>query len=180
MRRIIFLLAGLALIAAACGGDDAAEVATLEDTSTVVTDTTEADSIAVNEAAIGEFTECIRGEGLNIQDVTIDADGNIDLSSVFSQDVDFQSDEAQQAFETCAPLLEGVDFGFDQLDLTGLADTLLEFAECMRENGFDLPDPDFGAAPTEGVFGDVDFTDPAFEAALKSCEDVLTQLPFDF
>lgn len=181
MRRIFAFVAVAALVVAACGGDDSSDVATLEDTGTAIaSDTTAVDRVAQNEEAITKVVECFREEGLDVQDVTIDADGNIDLNSVFSQDVDFQSEAAQEAFETCAPMMENVDIGFDQLDLTALQDTLLQFAECVRENGFDLPDPDFSLATSEGVFGDVDFTDPAFEAALEACEGVLSQLPFEF
>ena len=50
----------------------------------------------------------------------------------------------------------------------------------MRDNGFDMPDPDFSRfalpgedGPGAGPFGDLDPEDPAFEQAFQSCEDSL-------
>ena len=57
----------------------------------------------------------------------------------------------------CGELLEGATLGFREgFDRTELEDTLVEYAACMRENGYDMPDPDFsgsGAGPGAGPGG---------------------------
>jgi hypothetical protein len=66
-------------------------------------------------------------------------------------------------------------------DFTEIQDTLLVFAQCMRDNGFDLPDPDFSnfdLAGGVGPFGEIDPTEPDFEKALEACQDIFANLPF--
>jgi len=77
----------------------------------------------------------------------------------------------------------GVSLGFEDLDITAITDTLVEFAACMRDNGYDLPDPDFsiirptsGSIPNAGPFGDIDITDPDFLDAFAACDDLITNL----
>ncbi|MEE8456868.1 MAG: hypothetical protein V3S28_02360, partial [Acidimicrobiia bacterium] len=63
-------------------------------------------------------------------------------------------------------------------------DNFLEFAVCMRENGYDMPDPDFSnfGQPGQGggqgrgqLFGgDLDRNDPAFQSAFAACEDIFS------
>jgi hypothetical protein len=78
----------------------------------------------------------------------------------------------------------------DEFDPTDMQDELLAFAQCMRDNGIDMPDPDFGedgrleAGPAtdsaddddgsggpvlRGPFGTLDLSDPATEAAFEEC-----------
>ena len=44
-------------------------------------------------------------------------------------------------------------------------DALLEFANCMRDEGFDMPDPD----PITGSFGELDKDDADFAIAYEQC-----------
>jgi hypothetical protein len=46
----------------------------------------------------------------------------------------------------------------------------LKFAQCMREQGVDMPDPK-GGHPD---FGSVDRTSPEFQKALPKCQPLLT------
>jgi hypothetical protein len=57
-------------------------------------------------------------------------------------------------------------------------DALLAFAACMRENGIDMPDPQFGAAggPFAAGLGGVDFTSSAFLDAVEACQSFLDAL----
>jgi hypothetical protein len=69
-----------------------------------------------------------------------------------------------------------VTFGLSSEDLTGREDELLAFAECMSENGYDMPDPDFSNNGHSGAgpFGDaIDTDDPDFKAAVGSCEGIV-------
>ena len=50
----------------------------------------------------------------------------------------------REAFEECGDLLDGLNLGFQDRDLTEFQDTFLECcAECMRDNGIEMDDPDF-------------------------------------
>ena len=66
-------------------------------------------------------------------------------------------------------------------EITDLEDTLLEYAQCMRDNGDeDFPDPDIAAAMDDpesaGPFGEIDTDSPEFQAANEVCQDILAEL----
>ena len=176
------VLVVLALLAAACGGDDNGEpgVATLDDTVAPVSDGSD---IAVDtEQQLLQFATCMREQGIDLPDPTVDADGNVQVVPPPG----FQPGDLEEIFdaaEQCQQFLEGVTLGFDTTDLAAATDLLLDFAGCMRDNGFDLPDPDFSFvlddpanAPTAGPFGDIDLDDPDFAAAFAACDDIVGQL----
>lgn len=178
LRRALIWTMAVGLIAAACGdggGEVADGVASLSDQATT-TSVAAAGAISSEEQALLAFTRCMRDEGVDLPDPTVDADGNVgfnpaSLASLRDVDQEF----AREAFTECADHLEGVSLGFELLQDAQFQDDLVAFSQCMRENGFDLPDPDFGAiAEPGGLYGDqVDPTDPGFEAAFDVCEEVL-------
>ncbi|MFT5201249.1 MAG: hypothetical protein ACI9C1_000621 [Candidatus Aldehydirespiratoraceae bacterium] len=151
------LFVALGLLASACGSDANTEtaVASLADTeSDEDVDTDGADALTSDEAALA-FSECLRGEGIDIPDVGIDADGNIDIRGSFQEaDIDVRGEEFTAAREICFPLLDGVAFGGGQraglVDNPEIEDALLAFSDCIRAEGFDvgdaeLPQPGAGA-----------------------------------
>lgn len=192
MKRSLILFASAALVLAACGGGDDNGVASLSDVEPIVSaDEVEAD--VDTEQAILAFAACMRENGVdNFQDPEVDEDGNIrfrfrggDEDGAPFGDVD--RDIVQAAFETCRDELGGVVFGPGaSIDLTEVEDQLVEFAACMRENGYDMPDPDLsrliepGADPGQGgpFGGEIDPEDPAFQEALEQCQDIFANLPF--
>ena len=164
----------LLLLAAACGdsGDDG--IASLEQEA-AVTSTTSVDA----QTALLDFAQCVREQGVDIDDPTLDSAGNFGF---VPSDVD--PDELLAARDACSEFLADINieaFGFDR---TAIEDQLFAYARCMRDNGFDMPDPDLdntlrrilgqGDQNTEGIsgigpFGDIDPTDPAFIAADEVC-----------
>ncbi len=190
MRRFIFLTA-FALVAVACDGDAAVDdVASLEGTGTTVASDQTAEEVSTEEALL-EFSACMREQGVDMADPTVDADGNVQIQPPqgAGAGADFDFDEIQPAFEECQSFLEDVTLGFQDADLTELQDDLLEFAACMRDNGYDMDDPDlsaFGAGgggggdgpPAGGPFGEIDQDDPAFQAASAACQDILAGVGF--
>ncbi|MEE8330540.1 MAG: hypothetical protein V3R84_02120 [Acidimicrobiia bacterium] len=170
-----FALVVLVVVLAACGGDNDQGIASIDGTPATTASSAEPDA----EAALLEFTQCLRDQGLDIDDPQADADGNL----VFTpQNVDV--DELLAARDDCSEYLSGVTleaFGFDR---TGLEDDLFEYAVCMRANGFDMPDPDLdntlrrllgqGDQNAEGFagigpFGDIDIENPQFISADAVC-----------
>ena len=97
-----------------------------------------------------QFAGCMREHGFDVIDPELNADGSLNLMSMrnsLMQDPSFdpQNEQARKALEDCLPLLRGASFsgqrsGEDEVELQ---DSLLEFAQCLRENGVDVPDPDF-------------------------------------
>lgn len=186
MRTASFLIVAFALILSACGGDsDSAGVASLDTTTTTAAGapTTAPEQVDQEEAAIA-LVACLRDQGLEVDDPTVDAEGNVQFPPPDPNNP-IEQDELEAALENCQEELQAVVVGFTaNFDFTQLQDTLLEYAECVRANGFDLPDPDFsnldfgGDEPPSGPFGDVDFNDPDFIAANEECDDILSGLGF--
>jgi len=195
MKRMLILVAVLALVAAACAGADAgADVVSLDAQTTVTggtpgtTETVEdaASGPATDEDAMLAFTACLRDNGIDIEDPTVDAAGNLQVQPPKGfGSPGFDQDDALAALDECEDLLEGVSLGFEDPGNTGLMDTLLAFASCMRDNGYDMDDPDLssftpGSGDGDGdgpePFGDIDPDDPAFIAASAVCGDILANL----
>jgi len=187
--RVVLFAAVLALVAAACGGSDASDgVASLESEAT---DTTVADGAVAGvdvEQALIEFAACMRENGVDMEDPTVDADGNVQFGRFGGGrgqpgEAGFDREAVFAAREACAPYIEGVTLGFrGERDQEAFQDTLVEFAQCMRDNGVDVDDPDFSnfgpgggndGEPGGGPFGDLDRSDPTFQAAQDACGDIL-------
>jgi len=192
--RLIGLLTATVLCAAACGeandvgaadgapatASSGADVATLDDEDATDTDGGDAADVDV-EAQLLAFAECIRGEGFDIDDPTVDADGNVRLPRP-TTDSATQGQGPPEGFrearDACAAHLEGLTLGFQGGDQTEQQDRLLEFASCMRDNGFEMADPDFsGDGGGRRVLQDVDQNDPSYEAAFSVCGDLLGDGP---
>jgi len=182
MKRMLLLPAVLALVATACGGSAGADdgVASLDDSvASDAAPATAAPAVSQEEALLA-FTACLRDRGIDVPDPEMDADGNLQLSrpAAAQEDPNFDRDAFRVAREACAEHLEGVALGFRGEDRTETEDQLLAFAACVRENGYDMPDPDFSnATPGQGggggPFAGLDRNDPAFQAAAEACSDLL-------
>lgn len=124
------------------------------------------------------FADCMRDEGIDWPDPATNADGSIDpLGGLTLRDIAATGDPEtiQAAADVCSPLLDGASFlpEDDGLD-AATQDSLLEFAQCLRDNGLDVDDPDFsaGAGPDAvgSMFGpDFDPNDPDNSAAIDAC-----------
>lgn len=177
MRAITALILS-ALVLAACGGSDAGDdVASLESSTTEAdATTTTVDDTAALEADLLAFSQCMRDNGLpDFPDPTIDADGNPEFFPGGQPPEGFADDETiQAAFDACQEFLADVVLSFLPEDTTELEDRFLEWAECMRDQGVDIPDPDFsqgivGPGGPGGIFGEIDPNDPAFVEASEAC-----------
>lgn len=172
------LLAVMILAIAACGSGSNSEVASLDDTSVVETEQPTSDELDADaEEAILSFSQCMRDNGVpEFPDPELDGDGNFRVfggGGPGALGVDQETIQAAQ--EECFPIIEGIVQNFVGRDFSELEDTFLEFAECMRDQGIDMPDPDFsqgfgpGAGGRAGILGDLDPEDPKFQAAAEEC-----------
>ena len=138
----------------AAGGADAAEPADVA----ADPETAELDD-ASDEERLLAFAECMRDNGVDFPDPVVEADGTV----VFGRrpgsggapgfEAIGRDPALPAAREACSSLLQGLAFGPGRggnFDETELQDSLLEFARCMRDNGIDMGDPDFGGFRSGG------------------------------
>ena len=155
------------------------------------------DGASAGEAAAGDvefqaeesvlaLTECLRVEGIDIPDPEFDDEGNFRLRSLMELGEAADSidpDDLEAGLEACSEYLAGVTQLIASIDRSAIEDRLYLYADCMREEGYDMPDPVFDVRPTgeipdpgsasaSGPFGDIDDRDPDFLAANQACQRV--------
>ena len=184
MKRVLISIVAFALLVAACSGSDNQGVASLEGTGTTVSDVSADEASAGDEETLLEFAACMRDNGIeDFEDPTIGSDGTPEFN-LRGGGSEGDRDVTRAAFEACQNHLEGLAFGPDSVNVTELQDTLVEFAACMRDNGYDMPDPDLSSFGSRGdggggIFGgELDPTDPDFISAMGECEHLFENLPF--
>jgi hypothetical protein len=198
-RMSATVAAGAAIVAllTACGGgddDDAQDVASLGTEATADEEPTGTESPVGTTAADGStptngstpgsaptdpeeamlaYTECMREHGIDMPDPQFDEEGR---ASMGVQVEPGQEDEMEAAEEACGPLLDNAmqDIEVDPEEQAQRQQEMLEYTECMREHGIDMPDPVFddnggvtmqmdeGATP-------IDPEDEEFQAAQEAC-----------
>ena len=186
MRRSLVpaLVAALALTMSvtACGADaEEPGVATLNDTDGGSgedgADGEEAGSEKDLEEQALEYAECMRENGVpDFPDPQIE-DGGIRMQ-IGGPDGELDPEALDQANEVCQDLAPRGGGNFSEEDRQEMQDAFLEYAQCMRDNGYDMPDPQFGEGGEGGMFrmrGEPD--DPAFQKAQEACEDKLPGRP---
>ena len=181
---LLGLILSLALLASACSEDGgASQIASLEtdsaDTSKQA-ETDDVDPLVESEAAMLDFAQCLREQGFDVGDPTVDADGNVQLppikitSTVYGDDPEEGIADLNERMASCEDHLEGVVMTGDSSGASGFEDTLLEYTQCMRANGYDMPDPDLssGSGMIDLGSGEGD----EFEAADAECRHLLADL----
>ena len=189
-RWLVGAAVAAGLLLAACGSDDAGNSATPQVVSGNGAATggdgagaAAASSDVADEQLALDFAECVRGEGVDWPDPITLADGSIDLLGGQGPEAitggDGTVDDATQAaIDTCSPIIEGSSLlpGADDIDAE-TQDQLLEFAQCLRDNGVDVDDPDLSVIGTgrgpAAMFGpDFDPSDPTTQDAIGACQSL--------
>ena len=199
----VLLLAALVLSACSSSDESNAGVAEIDDSQAVETPTESAVQSDSSEQSASEadtsdgnantaeltdeeittlFTECFRDLGLNIPDPVVNADGSVDLGalrqSILPLQTEFGQEKVVDALEDCLPLLEKATFAAQPSpeDLVELEDNLLTLVQCLRDEGFDVPDPDFSngrrAAMTSIIQG-LGGADSRVEESISSCVELV-------
>lgn len=158
---------------------DSSETTDLDD-STNETGTSEdamAEDATDEEMALA-FVACVREAGIDeMPDPTVLSDGTVQLlppgpSREILADPDFE-----EAAEGCVDLIESATFFSAAPDISAIEDSLLEFAQCLRDNDVEVDDPDLSKfVPGQGarMFGDdFDPQDPANADAIAACSSFL-------
>jgi hypothetical protein len=135
------MAAGLLLVAslAACSANAAAPsgVASLESPGASAEASAAPSASLDPETAQLEFAKCMRDHGIDMPDPETAPGGG------FTQRVEIGKDDAekmQAAQEACDHFLDQAGGPRREMDPAQL-DKLVEFAQCMREHGVDMPDP---------------------------------------
>jgi len=175
----------LLVMLASCGSnseeDPTDSIATLESTSPSVVDTTSSSESPSLEEVTLDFTDCMRDSGIDMPDITFDADGQPVISASVAEDLDLLDPEFQAALASCRTVFaeagEGVELQLDPELIATLTDQLNEFSVCMRDNGVEMwPDPlptftgseiPFPMAEMAQAFADSEFPD-----AMEACQDL--------
>jgi hypothetical protein len=166
----------VAAVLAACGGGSGGEgVATAGDNGAgpVVTGgdnragTAAPSGSGVPAGDLTAFARCLRDNGVDVSDPA-PATGRLEFGPARRAD----PQAFQRAIQQCRHLMPagalGAQLSPEQIE------QLRQFAQCMREHGVDLPDPDPNAANLfGGGLAGIDRTSPAFRAAFDACRDRL-------
>ncbi len=175
--RPVAAIGALLLILAACGGDTgnttAPTLPTLNESAAADADTgvatTTTEAVDPEEAML-EYTACMREHGIDIPDPGgSGGDGFVTEGS--SDGLDFSAFE--QAESECSPILEEA-FGVFELtpeQEVEVMDQQLAFAQCMRDEGIDWPDPDPSQASTFGIELGDDLDPDKTNAAMEKCSE---------
>jgi hypothetical protein len=133
------------------------------------------------------FQDCMEEHGVDIQVAGPAADGTgggmilrAEGGSGEEPPADLPSkEEMDEANEACQPLMEKVIQNApkpDPEELERMKEQALQFAQCMRDNGVDMPDPEFsddGGGITQSIGGPDQGEDPDMEAAMETCREFM-------
>lgn len=182
LRRTLIMVIAFTIVVASCSSQgDTSEVATLESqpgvSSGAVAD--DGDPLVEAEEAMLAFTQCLRDQGIDIGDPTIGADGSLQLPPIEftvqsdgseGEEPDFS--EFEKLMAPCEELLSGITSEGSNTDVSGFEDALVEYTQCMRDNGVDMPDPDFSGNGGIIDLGGSGMEGDDFEAADAICRSV--------
>lgn len=170
--RAIVLAGALLLVLSACGGGTAGTTTptlptlsqeTADEDAAAATTTTEA---VDPEEAFQRYTACMQEQGIEMPDVGSDGDGGV-ITIQGDGDMDFSAFE--EAAAICDPLLEAAfgEFELSPEQEAEMMDQELAFAQCMRDNGVDWPDPSSDGSNMIELGDDLD--PETVDAAIETC-----------
>lgn len=121
------------------------------------------------QKAMLAYAQCMRAHGVDMPDPNGGAMTfkNVDPATM---------DAAQNA---CKSKLKGQNpKGLSPKEQAQMRDAAVKYAQCMREHGIDMPDPQFsGNGAVQRLGGNVDPSSAEFQAADKACNKYLPNRP---
>ena len=176
-RAGISSLAGAALLSVALVGSAAAQVATLAEPDPDAEETAAPVSEDLDgQEALLEWAQCMRDNGIDMDDPQFGADGGRLGFGPGGADVSFDpsSTEFLAAMDAGGNVLEALRPETDPEEEAERAEQQLVIAECMRELGWDFRDPasggGFGAQIRFIQEAGIDPQDPTFQTDITACQ----------
>jgi len=166
-----------ALLIVGCGGgSDEPGVARADDgggSETSTTGTTSTSEVSADpEQAQLDFARCMREQGLDFPDPQPGSDGNLRFQAPAGE---IDQEAFREGAEACRQYLPDRGGALAGADDPEFQDAQLEFAQCMRDQGIDVPDPQSGQGPAGGG-AMIDRDDPAVAAALEECGSIIQRV----
>jgi hypothetical protein len=120
------------------------------------------------------LAKCFRSHGINVPDPTTGGGARGGTFRILQQ---YPQAQVQAATQACRQYLTQA---FPQLNLSPaqraqIQQQLVQFAQCMRSHGVNVPDPQPGANGFfgfRGQFRSIDRNSPAFQSANKACQSL--------
>lgn len=125
-------------------------------------------SVLAPEEAMLAWAECMREHGVDVPDPT---DGHYRLGDGGS----LTPEQAEAADDACEPWQRMAESGAGSTPLSAeQKQSFLDHAQCMRDRGWDMPDPTFDGGRVESEFrrgseGAPAPDDPQFEQDMQEC-----------
>lgn len=137
------------------------------------------------EDAMLDYAQCMRDNGIDMPDPEFDngsGRGGMAITGGPGADGTGPSkEEFEAAEEKCSPIMEEVRGEMEAPsaeEVAELQDQLIEAAQCMRDKGYDMPDPEVSsdggmriAIGSEDEPGAYDFEDPQFQEDMGECNE---------
>jgi hypothetical protein len=142
----------VALLAAgvACGGSSGGGVATLAGSEQAAGQNTSDKAKASDqdpEEAFLDFARCMREHGIDMPDPETAGGGDVVFKAApgaAAKRLEGKPEEFEAANQECRPLLgDAAPARLSPEQQQEMQDSMVAFARCMRENGVDMPDPEF-------------------------------------
>ncbi len=136
------------------------------------------ESPPTDEEITTRFAASMRENGHDVSDPVLHSDGTVNwmaLKEDIANDPNYQS-KSKAALNDCLPVLEEVTFSKTQSkeNEVELQDGLLEFAQCLRDSGIDVPDPqvrDDTRGSMKSVLEGLRVADSRIERIIDLCSD---------
>jgi hypothetical protein len=163
----LLLTAALTTMLAACGSDDPGGG---DNPTSAGGD----DAAASDEDLILDFYQCLRDNGLDVADPDLGSGGP--QAGGGPPGVDTSDPAAMEVVDLCREAALGdvegpVQFGNGAGGNMADTSSLIDFVDCMRDHGIDMPDP--GSDGRLGMPEDVDPQSSEFQTAAQECTEHL-------
>ena len=165
-QRIVVAAIGAALLLGGCGAkpDDADQVASISTPQKSGAPTAAGDNGKSDEDKIRDFAKCMREHGVDMPDPKPGGDGKGMAVTLGAEGADKGKVDAAQ--NACKHLLP--NGGEMKPPSPEELDKMRKDAQCMRQHGVDMPDPDPSGKGTMRIGGD-GFDQKKFDDAAKAC-----------
>lgn len=126
-----------------------------------------------------KFAQCMRDNGVDMPDPVQDSDGRLEMRVRAGSGRGQQGpapEKVEAAMQECRQYAPNGGEPPSEAERQEMQDAALAHAQCMRENGVDMPDPKFsdgGGVRIGGPGSKINPESPSFQKAEETCRDKL-------